>query len=201
MNSYYIVFGVILALAIIDYVCLLWVMRLQKQVRHLQTAKPKEEPAMKPSLSSEQLAGLNAALAKETETAIHKASLDFQDQLKTTLTHVGQSVGDLSDKVIQDELTKYQNALEEVRQASVDTLSEVQQVIDKRRAEMEEALATEVAEEKGRILERFDKQMGEIVSAYLIEALGSGVDLGAQSQYVLTTLEEHKEDIKKALLS
>ncbi len=202
MTSYYIVFGVIVALAAINYACLVWVIHLQKRVRLAEAAavkKPNEEPQQKPRLSSEKMVELNGKLERETEAAIDKASASLQGELDKSLGRVGQNVGDLSDKIVQDELTKYQNALEEVRQASIEKLSEVQQAIDKRRIELEQALTDDVAAEKAKVLERFNKQIGEVVSAYLIEALGAGVDLGAQSSYILTTLEENKAEILKAL--
>lgn len=202
MTSYYIVFGVIVALAAINYLCLFWILRLQNLVKAAEsTAKisHEEHPSLKPQISPEKLAELNNKIEKQAEAAIEQASTSLKESLDKSLGQVGQNVGDLSDKIIQDELTKYQNALEEVRQASVDKLSEVQASIDKRRSELEEALTADVAAEKAKVLERFDKQIGEIVSAYLIEALGSGVDLGAQSSYIMATLEQNKAEIIKAL--
>jgi hypothetical protein len=40
-----------------------------------------------------------------------------------------------------------------------------------------------------------------VVASYISEALGSGVDLGAQMQFILTSLEAHKEEIRKDLLN
>ena len=38
-------------------------------------------------------------------------------------------------------------------------------------------------------------------AVHFIEALDKGVDLGAQSKYIIYTLEAHKEDIKRDILS
>jgi hypothetical protein len=43
--------------------------------------------------------------------------------------------------------------------------------------------------------------MGDVVVSYISEALGSGVDLGAQMQFILSSLEAHKDEIRKDLLN
>jgi hypothetical protein len=37
--------------------------------------------------------------------------------------------------------------------------------------------------------------------AFLLEAMGREVDLGAQSDYLLKTLEQHKDEFKQAVNS
>jgi hypothetical protein len=202
MNSYYILLGVIALLVVINYVSLFWVSSLQKQLRHARQKVAKPAPSTASTLatvSAEHVIELQAKAEHLMEETVRKSIQKLHDDLGKTTGLINQRVGELSDKVIQDELTKYQGALDEVRQSSIDTLSEVQQAIDKRRGEMEETLAAEVAEEKKHVLERFEQHMGEVVSGYLVETLGQNIDLGAQSSYIFDTLEKHKDELKKAL--
>jgi hypothetical protein len=43
--------------------------------------------------------------------------------------------------------------------------------------------------------------MNDVVSSYIIESLGNRVDLGAQSAYIFDMLHEHKDEIKRDILS
>jgi hypothetical protein len=51
------------------------------------------------------------------------------------------------------------------------------------------------------LADKFDAKIGDVVSSYISESLGSGVDLGAQMQFILTSLESHKDEIRKDLLN
>jgi len=59
----------------------------------------------------------------------------------------------------------------------------------------------QLAAENKHLVEKFDTKIGDVVASYISESLGSGVDLGAQMQFIVSNLESHKEDIKKDLLN
>jgi hypothetical protein len=204
MISYYVVLAVIIVLVIVNYACLYWIHVLQKRIKHVHVsthaAKSVDQPVPETlKLTGEQYVELQGKTTKEFEAAVEKSAGKLQEELAKTVSVLNQKVAELGDKVVQDELTKYQSALDEVRQASIDTLSHVQAAADKKRLDMEKTMEVEVADEKRRILERFDRQIGEVVSSYLVETLGSQVDLGAQSSYVFAALEEHKAELVQAL--
>jgi replication-associated recombination protein RarA len=143
-------------------------------------------------------------LQKEAEgdlkEVLSKVARAFDEQLSGTTQRLSQHVEEVADKVMQDELTKYQNTLNELRQASVERLSQVQGEIEKRREQMEADLVAEIASEKQRQLEGFDDKIADVVSAFLVEVLGNQADLGAQSHYLMSVLEENKDELKKAIL-
>ena len=61
-------------------------------------------------------------------------------------------------------------------------------------------MEAELAGEKKLLAEKFESKMGDVITSYISESLGSGVDLGTQMQFILTSLEAHKDDIRKDLL-
>jgi hypothetical protein len=61
-------------------------------------------------------------------------------------------------------------------------------------------MEAELASEKKLLADKFDAKMGDVVASYISESLGSGVDLGAQMQFILQSLEAHKADIRKDLV-
>lgn len=74
-----------------------------------------------------------------------------------------------------------------------------QQAHEKKRAELESQLEQEIAARREHYLKRIDTNFSETIAAFLTETLGHDVDLGAQKQYLLSVLEEHKEELKKGL--
>ncbi len=60
---------------------------------------------------------------------------------------------------------------------------------------MGQQLAQEIANEKTRVLKRFEDNMADIVNHYVLAAVGNQIDLNDQLEYILSELEKNKEDI------
>jgi hypothetical protein len=65
---------------------------------------------------------------------------------------------------------------------------------------MIQQLAQQAADEKARMTARFEKNMGEILNHYIIETIGTEIDLSDQLDYIFANLQENKaailEDIR-----
>ncbi len=202
MTVFYSVLVVIIALAVINFATLWWVVGLQKRLRVARVPSPVATPeAAKPTLSPETVARLRQEAETELKAVMSLANKNLGEELGNTSQKLNQHVEDLAEKIIQDELTKYQKTLEELRQASIETLSQVQNDVNSRREKLEADLEAQVAEEKQHVMDQFDTKIGDVMAAYLTEVLGNEVDLGAQSAYLIKALEDHKADLKKAILS
>ncbi|MFI5240651.1 MAG: hypothetical protein ACHQUB_02995 [Candidatus Saccharimonadia bacterium] len=219
LSYYSLVLGIIILLALANFVTLFWVMALQKRVQaahvkalnseppHPQTPMPVPAPAETQVQVAPPIAKLSAEDVKKLEEAatadlgkeVAATSRQFEADLSETFKGVNGKVEEMADKVIQDELTKYQNAITEVRQASIETLSRIQASIEEENKRRAEDMSVAVEAEKQKVIEKFEQKIGDVVSGYLVEALGTNVDLGAQRGYILATIEAHKDDLKKAV--
>jgi hypothetical protein len=56
-------------------------------------------------------------------------------------------------------------------------------------------LQQEVAEEKARLIKRFESNMADIVNHYVLSAIGDQIDLNDQLEYILGNIEANKEAI------
>src|SRR5205814_866397 len=112
-----------------------------------------------------------------------------------------EQVSRLTTTVIEEELDAYQKTLEQVRQVATQAMDQIHQAVEHQRVELRQGMEAELAQEKKHLADKFDAKMGDVISSYISEALGSGVDLGAQMQFILTSLEAHKEEIRKGLLN
>lgn len=65
--------------------------------------------------------------------------------------------------------------------------------------ELKQQLSKEVATEKQQLIQQFETRMADAVTSFLVETLGHNIDLGAQTAYLTTMLDEHKDELVKGL--
>lgn len=140
--------------------------------------------------------------AKEQLTQIAgKAAERLQGSLNNSVDQMSSNISESLGTDLRAEFEKYQVSLAALRDQTVGEFTKIQQELDHRKLELMEHLEKEVAEERERRLEAFNQRMGDVVASYLTEALGNQVDLGAQGTHIIETLEAHKDDIKRDMLS
>jgi hypothetical protein len=186
--------GIVLMLAIV-VVAQSFQLRKADQQKKLQAAQPKPVAVSEPTAAE-----LDAKLKTAYEAKITEATGTFGEDLKATSQKLSEQVSRLTTTVIEEELEAYQKTLEEVRKVATQAMEQIHQAVEHQRVELRQGMEAELAAEKKVLADKFDAKMGDIVASYISESLGSGVDLGSQMQFILTSLEAHKEDIRKDLL-
>ncbi len=187
--------GITVMLVIVVVVQSLQLSKLGKQQQAADKA-PKPVGVTEPTANE-----LEAKLKAAYEAKITEATQTFGTDLQGTSTRLSEQVSRLTTKVIEEELEAYQKTLEEVRHVATEAMDQIREAVEHQRIELREGMETELATEKKHLAEKFDAKMGDVVASYISEALGSGVDLGAQMQFILTSLEAHKDEIRKDLLN
>lgn len=153
------------------------------------------------TVSQPTAAELEAKLKAAYEAKITEATANFGTDLQATSKRLSEQVSRLTTTVIEEELEAYQKTLEEVRQVATKAMEQIHEAVEHQRVELRQGMEAEMANEKKLLADKFDAKIGDVISSYISESLGSGVDLGAQMQFILTSLESHKEDIRKDLLN
>ena len=171
-------------------------LRLQKLHQDLLRS---QHTAPKVSISQPNADQLQTRLIAAYDTEITKSVAAFGADLHGTSKQLTEQVSRLTTKVIEEELEAYQKTLEEVRQVAIQAMNQIREAVEHQRIELRQGMEQELATERQHLVEKFDAKMGDVISSYISEALGSGVDLGAQMQFILTSLEAHKADIRKDL--
>ena len=203
MNQFYAVFAVIISLGLINFISLLWVMSLQKKLKFAESkttnSRTESNQQAHTIMVAEELLRLENVAKDDISKVLVEVTRSFQADLTNTSKKVNVKVEELTDKVIADELTKYQDAFAELRQASIEKLSKIQASIEEESQKRAADAAVLAEDEKKKIIEAFEQKMGDIIGGYLVEVLGTNVDLGAQRGYLFATLEAHKDELKKAI--
>jgi vacuolar-type H+-ATPase subunit E/Vma4 len=195
-------FGLITVLVLVNLFALTWA--------SLQDRKARAKPA--PKIYEIHLEGTKvfsdvdlAEIQKAAKDQLHNAAQDAAQRLQKSLNNsVDQVASDISDRLATDlraEFEKYHVSLSALRDQTIDQFGKIQQDLDHRRLELIEHVDRQVALEQEKRLIRFNERMNDVVTSYIAESLGNQVDLGAQTDYILQTLEANKEQIKRDILS
>jgi hypothetical protein len=129
------------------------------------------------------------------QQAIQEAVGKFSQDLGATSQLINEQIKRMSVDIISQELEAYRADIDKLRQEAATTLGQVTTAVAEERQKLQQSMEADVEAEKERRLAEFDAKLGEAVSSFLLETLKHNVDLGAQSTYLMATLEEHKAEL------
>lgn len=159
-----------------------------------QHAEPEPQPVDVP-------ADLKAQMLKDSEekfiSAINQSVSQLQDNLQVTTNDINNLIKKMAVEVVNNELQEYRDGLAKLHEQAEKDLGEMSQNMRSHETELQTKMAEEVAAEKQRLLKQIDTKLGDAVGSFLLENLGKNVDLGSQSAYLMSLLEEHKDEFKK----
>jgi F0F1-type ATP synthase membrane subunit b/b' len=144
------------------------------------------------------------------QNVLDHSAAELEHNLKGTATQLNKHLEKLGTEIINGEMKRYRASLDELRSQTSDSIANAQVEVAKhqaelraefikRQTELEAKLTGEIAAEKQRLTQQIDTKLSDTVASFLIETLQHNVDLGAQSTYLTTMLEEHKAEIAKGI--
>jgi hypothetical protein len=144
-------------------------------------------------------AALQVSAQKAFTAAVDEAAVQFKQDVAGSSGRLSELIVRLTTDVVERELDTYRTELAGARDAALKSFQAMQQTITTKQTELESGLDSEVAARKEDLLKRLDAKLGMAVMTYVVERLGQGVDLGAQRNYLLESLERHKDELKQDL--
>jgi hypothetical protein len=133
----------------------------------------------------------------EFEEVLNNSSGQMQEDLKVTIGHINNLVVRLASEIVSGELERYREELSHLHEKAASEMGGISSEIAKHQAEIEATIAQEMEAEKQKLLKQIDTKLGDAVASFLLDALQHNVDLGSQSAYLVSLLEEHKGDFIK----
>lgn len=191
----------IIGLALINAVSLVWALFLDRKLRQRPVPKNYDIHLEGTKVFSE----INLSEVEQHAKTVLKQAIDSSaGQVQET---VAKSVSDISGNIssmvqtgFSQEFNRYQISLSELQSQTIEQISSLQKEVDVRKQELLGQLEQKVAQERAEHMDAFNKRIDDVVSSYLAEILPNQVDLGAQWPYIIQSLEQHKEDIKRDVL-
>ena len=144
------------------------------------------------------------------EAVLDRSAAELQHDLTTTTAQINKQLERLGTEIVNDEMKRYRTSLDDLRKQTEATIASAQTEIAEhqsglqaqlaqRQTELEAKLTEEMAAEKQHLAQQIDTKLADAVASFLIETMQHNVDLGAQSTYLTTMLEEHKAELTKGI--
>jgi len=178
---------------------------------HFRPARGTSKPAQE-SLNVDLPTATKDQLLKEAgdrlQGIVEHSADEFQHSLRATATQLNSQLEHLGGEIVSNEMNRYRLSLDELREQAKAAFvtaegeitshqAELERALDERRKILEAKMAEEIGAEKAKLVSRMDAHLSDAVVSFIIETLGHNVDLGAQTAYLTSVLEENKEQLKK----
>jgi len=158
----------------------------EEDVDHIFNEEFREELRNRGRLHFEKILGENAMF--------------LQQDLRLTTSQMNEFMKGEITKELKAAFANYENAISSAKELAVESIEKTKTTIDQERQALVTQLAKEVGEEKDRRVKQFEERMGQVINHYVLEAIGSQIDLNDQLEYILSEMEAHKaaiiEDIR-----
>lgn len=192
----------LIAMVGINAASLAWAMRLNRELRSRPAPKVYEVKVDAGKvMAAIDMTTVEELTKKQLNKVANEAGVRFKESLNNAVDSLSVKISDMASNTLSGEFEKYQVSLQALRDQSIEEFSKLQKELDNRRTQLTEHLDKVIQTEGEKRLSALDTRMNDVISSYLIESLGNQVDLGAQSAYIFETLEKHKDEIKKDILS
>jgi hypothetical protein len=136
---------------------------------------------------------------KNFQHILDSSATELHHDLRATAEQLNKKLDTIGNDILGREMQHYQEELEVMRAKAEAAISGAQTDITARQEQLKAQMAQEVEAEKQRLIGLMDTRLADAVGTFLLETLQHDVDLGAQSKYLTTMLEEHKGDFTKEL--
>ncbi len=179
-----------------------WVVwRLDRLQRQLSTynnyINKMQDEATEQVLNEEFINQMRNRAQLELTNTVKSMSQQLQQSLGQSNQQLMNNIEQQATQIINGELEQYRKTISDASNSAAKISKEAEkQLMESKKSIHKEARAA-VQEEKQQLLHQLDAKLSDIVTHYLIEALGEHVDLGSQKEYILSQLESHKEEIKQ----
>ncbi len=192
----------LVAMVVINAFSLIWAMKLNRQLHERPSPKVYEVKVDAGKvLADVDMTEIEKLTKQQLAKVASEAGARFKESLDNAVDNLSIHISDMANNSLAGEFEKYQVSLQALRDQSIQEFSKLQKELDDRRTQLTEHLDKIIQTEGEKRFASLDERMNDIVSSYLIESLGTQVDLGAQSAYIFETLHKHKDEIKRDILS
>jgi len=171
--------------------------RQKSQPNQPQERQPLEIPSITVDLPHDVKERLVTASQNQFQEILNQSGAKMQQDLSVTTGHINNLVLRLASEIVSGELERYREDLSKLHEQAHANISGVSQEVAKHEEEIKAKISQELEAEKQRMLKQIDTKLADAVGSFLVEALGHNVDLGSQSAYLVSLLEEHKAEFAK----
>jgi vacuolar-type H+-ATPase subunit H len=135
------------------------------------------------------------------EKIIGENAMFLQQDLRLTTSQLNEYMKGEITRTLQEEFAKYEQSIDDAKGLALESIKKTQAAIEEQRQLMGQQLQTQLQAEKETIMKRFEDNMTDIINHYVVDAVGSQIDLTDQLEYILGELEKNKPAIVEDMRS
>ncbi len=140
-------------------------------------------------------------LVEESELKIQSALNSTAHKLNTDLdasaVEINRLVKRLATDIVSGEMERYRLQLGQLHEQADKQMRAIREEVGKHQEAIKARVTEELNAEKQKLIEQIDTKLADAVGSFLNETLQHNIDLGGQTEYLLSMLEEHKADFIK----
>lgn len=136
---------------------------------------------------------------KNFQRVLDTSAKELQQDLHAATEDIHKLVQQMGSSAVARDLDAYRARLVELQKQTETDMAGAQEQIAAHQAELKAKLTADMEAEKQRLVQQLDTKLADAVASFLTEALQHEVDLGAQSDYLIKLLEDHKAEFAKGV--
>jgi hypothetical protein len=153
----------------------------QEDVEHIFNTEFREELRNRGRLHFEKILGENAMFLQQD---LRQTTTQLNDYMRAEIT-----------RTLQEEFKKYEQSIVDAKQIALDSIEKTVATIEQQRQFLEQQMKSEADAQKKRMVERFEGEMATIVNHYVLQAIGSQIDVSDQMDFILAEMQANKQAI------
>ncbi len=129
------------------------------------------------------------------EKIIGENAMFLQQDLRLTTSQLNDFMKSEISSTLKEEFSKYEQSIGDAKQMAIESIQKTLDTLENQRKTITEEVRKDLDVEKEKLIGNMEQNMTDIISHYLIEAIGDQIDLEDQLDYILGELDQNKEVI------
>lgn len=129
------------------------------------------------------------------EKIIGENAMFLQQDLRLTTSQLNEFMKSEISTTLKDEFSKYEQSIGDAKQMAIESIQKTLDALENQRKTITEEVKKELEGEREKLINNLEQNMTDIVSHYLVEAIGDQIDLEDQLDYILGELDQNKKEI------
>lgn len=131
------------------------------------------------------------------EKIIDENAMFMKQDLDLTISQLNGYMKEQVAAKLDTGFEAYAKAMQEAQELALGSLQKTAQDIEEQRTALADTLQKNLAAHEAALVKVYEKNLAEITEHYIVQALGSELDLKAQLPYIIKRMEANKQDIIK----
>lgn len=185
----------IVGLIVSATIAFLWIALQIKDLHQKPAENPLSESLVQQIVTPEFLSDIKGQILQELTRTLGEQSEQSRKHLAESLSHVHELIAEELRRTVQKEFSNYQISIANAKDLVISTATKGQETIQQQQQTILHAYEHDLEVQKHAQLAMFEQRMVDIITQYVLSAVGRETEGKDQLAQILRDLEDHKEQI------